>query len=568
MQNKILEGDCLEVMRGMEENSVDAIVCDPPYELTSIVKRFGKKGSAPAKQGTDGRFSRLSKGFMGKTWDGTGIAMRPEVWEECLRVTKPGAYLLAFGGTRTFHRLACAIEDAGWTLKDTLSWNYGSGFPKSHDVSKALDRKAGAEPKAKQWDGFGTALKPAWEPIILAQKPIEGACSEELHAITRWRRWHTKAPKESWRGKPEEEESWHASKCYKICQTHGLDYWERPADEGNIERWVFERRWDALEPKAQGRHVVIGKNKRVVLSRKQYKNKQYVCDAANVLKWGCGALNIDACRIGATDKQLAEKYASVKNAPARKNSIYGKDARARSDSRLEPHHQGRWPANFLLSHTIFCEKVGEREAKGYQVNTYSGRGPFGKSMVGEKYESEKQGGQMVDVYRCIPDCPVGMLDEQSGETVTRPHGGKGERLDTQGAGWRFRRMPSTLSDRGGASRFFYCAKASRRERNAGLEGFGETITDDGRDKPIDNPYLRGETKRSNSHPTVKPIALLCYLCRLVTPPAGTVLDCFTGSGSTGCAAALEGFEFIGIEKEKGYAEIARARIAHFSQGSP
>ncbi len=154
----ILEGDCVAEMTRMEANSIDACVTDPPYHLTSAVKRFGKPNSAPAQHGTDGLYARQSAGFMGKTWDGGDIAMRPDVWREVLRVLKPGGHLVAFGGTRTHHRVWCAIEDAGFEIRDTIMWVYGSGFPKSHDAG----------------NGWGTALKPAWEPIILARKPLIG----------------------------------------------------------------------------------------------------------------------------------------------------------------------------------------------------------------------------------------------------------------------------------------------------------------------------------------------------------------------------------------------------------
>jgi DNA modification methylase len=206
---KLLRGDCLELLPTLAEGSIDSCVTDPPYHLTSIVKRFGKPNSAECQYGTDGAYARASKGFMGKQWDGGDIAFRPELWAEVLRVLKPGAHLLAFSGTRTYHRMACAIEDAGFEIRDQIGWCYGSGFPKSHDVSKGIDRLAGAEREvvgnygqgfraadsgiegwrreahkthgditspateaAIQWQGWGTALKPAWEPIVLARKPI------------------------------------------------------------------------------------------------------------------------------------------------------------------------------------------------------------------------------------------------------------------------------------------------------------------------------------------------------------------------------------------------------------
>ena len=201
-------GDCLDVLATLPECSVDSVVTDPPYHLTSIVKRFGANGAAPAQYGKDGAYSRASAGFMGKVWDGGDIAFRPETWAEVLRVLKPGGHLLAFGGTRTFARMSVAIEDAGFEIRDTIMWLYGSGFPKSHDVSKGIDRAAGAEREivgradrlaqpmnnaaycgdrpefvvpvitapatdaARQWEGWGTALKPAAEMITMARKPL------------------------------------------------------------------------------------------------------------------------------------------------------------------------------------------------------------------------------------------------------------------------------------------------------------------------------------------------------------------------------------------------------------
>lgn len=161
---EIYKGDSREMGSALKEESVDSIVTDPPYGLVSITKRFGKEGSAPCKRGKDGSFARLSRGFMGKEWDGTGIETDPSFWAECLKVLKPGGYLLAFGGSRTFHRIACAIEDAGFEIRDTIMWLYGSGFPKSHDAG----------------NGWGTALKPAYEPIIVARKPLCGSVADNV----------------------------------------------------------------------------------------------------------------------------------------------------------------------------------------------------------------------------------------------------------------------------------------------------------------------------------------------------------------------------------------------------
>ena len=205
----IIRGDCLGEMKKMPDCSVDAIVCDPPYDLVSINKRFSKEGSAPAQFGKDGSFARLSKGFMGKEWDGTGIAFKVDLWKEALRILKPGGHLIAFGGTRTYHRMAVAIEDAGFEVRDMLEWIYASGFPKSLNVGKAVDKLQGNEREVvgdiiypdgsksrktaqsfqsggngkilgdtkltkgtSEWEGFGSASKPAHESIVMARKPL------------------------------------------------------------------------------------------------------------------------------------------------------------------------------------------------------------------------------------------------------------------------------------------------------------------------------------------------------------------------------------------------------------
>jgi len=417
----ILRADCLEAMRDLEPCSVDSVVTDPPYGLS----------------------------FMGKDWD-HGI---PGVhfWEAALRVAKPGAHLLAFGGTRTFHRLAVAIEEAGWEIRDTVMWVYGSGFPKSYDVSKAIDREAGAEravvgpgrwngvkgsnakqagclirpggqhdetapatAAAREWSGWGTALKPAWEPIIVARKPLEGTV------------------------------------------------------------------------------------------------------AANVLRYGTGAINVDGCRIESGGTHRSARSAGrgagyeAHNKPDRKYSA------GLGGIISEPHAAGRWPANLIHD--------GSEEVVGLFPES------SGEAFPGVRNTSGYSGG----------------LDQ--GAT---PHG--------------FRPM----GDSGSAARFFYCAKASRADRNEGLEGWAGRIvhedkwsTKDRRSGEPRNPRPRDPAPVANHHPTVKPTALMRYLCRLVTPPGGLVLDPFCGSGSTGKAAVLEGFRFLGIELDPEYVEIAEARIRH------
>jgi len=358
---ELINGDCLDVMRGMEPNSMDAIVTDPPYGLE----------------------------FMGKEWD-HGIPGIP-FWIEALRVAKPGCHLLAFGGTRTFHRLACAIEDAGWEIRDTLMWVYGSGFPKSHNLKG-------------EHEGWGTALKPAWEPIILTRKPLEGTV------------------------------------------------------------------------------------------------------VANVQKWGCGSINIDGCRVG---EDGGTTRTNGSNAGKPRNTLHG------GNFGVSALDKGRWPANLIHD--------GSEEV----LELFPDSGQTGKCY---DYSGKKQ----YQVSGFLPN--------------NKPT------------------SPSNWGDSGSAARFFYCAKSSRAERERGCEGMEETgrvdyggfHSEKGLIENNRNPENRLPIK--NNHPTVKPLALMRYLCRLVTPPNGIILDPFMGSGTTGMAAKIEGFRFIGIEKEKEYCEIARKRI--------
>lgn len=363
--------DCLLVLPTLESDSIDAVVTDPPYGLE----------------------------FMGKEWD-HGLPGE-SFWKAALRVAKPGTHLLAFGGTRTVHRLACAIEDAGWEIRDRVLWLYGSGFPKSKNLG----------------NGWGTALKPAWEPIILARKPL---------------------------------------------------------GEGTV--------------------------------------------AANVERYGTGALNIDGCRVETDWSTDPTRRGWQGGRRPGKGPFYGGDITQPTVPRCGPENaQGRWPANLIHD--------GSDEVVAGFPETNSGR---------LQTHHKRSGGGL------------------AGSNTFAIRERTGEPCDFGG-------------DNGSAARFFYCAKPSRAERNAGLEEMEETITSDGRAKSIDNPFLRGETKRNNHHPTVKPLALMRYLCRMITPPGGTVLDPFMGSGTTGIAAHKEGFEFIGIEKDSDYFEIAKARLEETSR---
>lgn len=382
-------GDCVEVMAGMPENSVDAIVTDPPYGLE----------------------------FMGKEWDRLGRSKAQE-WHlrwstEVLSVLKPGGHLVAFGGTRTAHRLVCAVEDAGFEIRDTLCWLYGSGFPKSLDVSKAIDKAAGAE-RVLRREGQRSDVRPFVEDQSGHKAYRLGADGSETESVTR---------------------------------------------DG--------QKWDGWGTALKPAHEPI------VLARKPLSEKTV---AANVLRWGTGAINVDGCRIETSERwQVAV------------GSDFAGDG-GWKDTPRQSHPSGRWPANVVL----------DAEA-------------------------------------------ARLLDEQSGDVRSSGVYRRGQQGPSKGpAAIDIRRPPGTagFNDFGGASRFFYTAKASRSEREEG-------------------PLLSG---LRNSHPTVKPVDLMRWLIRLVTPPGGTVLDPFLGSGTTGIAARLEGDGFIGIEKDAGYLEVARHRI--------
>lgn len=469
----IYYGDCREVMLQLPSCSVDSVVTDPPYEL----------------------------GFMGKGWDRSGIAYDVTVWRECLRLLKPGGHLLAFGGSRTYHRLACAIEDAGFEIRDQIQWIYGSGFPKSLDVSKAIDAAAGVERSAvgiadsrgrdgatrqivestsdgygftqkggliltapstdaaKQWDGWGTALKPAHEPIVLARKPLIGTV------------------------------------------------------------------------------------------------------AANVLEYGTGGLNVDGCRIEGVDGNghwSADDSSDQTSTPG----YDGGFTRGGSKAAL-----GRWPANVIHdgSAEVLVEfaKYGDRPVGASCIKGESGKDKNGNTGAAYGQESRPAGTAMI-----------------------------------------------AYGDSGSAARFFYCAKASKEDREEGLENLPardcrETVNRDpesagvqspragaGRGAaapiyrcsqcglnlqggraatkcPVSDEHVRelvgyGELSR-NHHPTVKPTDLMRYLVRLVTPPGGTVLDPFCGSGSTGKACALEQMNAILIDSEADYCDLAAAR-SRLAQG--
>jgi site-specific DNA-methyltransferase (adenine-specific) len=530
MSYQILKGNSLDLLPTLADNSIDAIVTDPPYGLGNpdpdyIIKAIQQWASGDRSHIPEG------KGFMGKSWD--SFVPPPAIWDECLRVLKPGGHLLAFAGTRTYDLMGISIRMAGFEIRDSIGWVYGSGFPKSLDVSKAIDKAAGAErevigtqklggnaaqttkekggtyasntdsvgvepiqvditapstPEAKQWQGWGTALKPALEPIVVARKPLG-------------------------------------------------------------EKTVAE----------------------------------------NVLTHGTGGLNIDASRIG-TEQRTNQPASYSNESPTRGASNGGEQGGFNYSSQASPSEvQGRWPANLILSHAESCQPTGKtiksKTGAGKRTATFGtqdtqsgGDGSGGWS--GYEYETE--------VYECVEGCPVKTLDEQSGQTSSKQALMKS---GTESEGYRLHKREPGIrghNDTGGASRFFYVAKASKRDRNEGLEDLEakhkeerkNKVSRRGKCEPCNRWAESGEgdvckvcnasfnrdfnehTPMSNFHPTVKPTALMQYLVKLVTPPGGTVLDPFTGSGSTGKAAILEGFDFIGIELTEDYWPIIEGRLKH------
>ena len=475
--NSIYWINCFVGLRKLEENSIDSIVTDPPYNLK----------------------------FMGKKWDDKGTPKEFQKWNEkwakqAYKVLKPGGYMIVFSGTKTYHRMVSGVEDAGFEIKDMIEWMYGTGFPKSYNISKGFDKQAGAErevigtytapdgkkrwggvgfhggvgeytqtdrgqtpvtkpstDKAKKWEGWGTALKPAHEPILLAQKPREGTYCE------------------------------------------------------------------------------------------------------NIDKWGVGGINIEATRVDLNGEKLTFEHTEK---TSRSSGIQGNTSDARAGETWE-NNKGRFPANLLLTHHPDCDYNGKKKVKGSHDTTgvwgtnKNGSTFQGYGTQGQKHEgyADKNGMETVSDWDCHPSCPVRRMNKQSG--VSGASYREGDRASKQDGivPWNKGRESGRsvknagYTDKGGAARYFnqfhfvdedffkYTAKASKSERTC--------------DGNVDN-----------DHPTVKPIELMKWLVRLVTPPEGLVVDPFCGSGTTCISAYEEGFDYIGMDNDKHSVEIARERMKY------
>ena len=416
----ILNGDCIEEMQKLIDDGVqvDSVVTDPPYEL----------------------------GFMGRSWDSTGIAFQKETWELAYKLLKPGGHLLAFSASRNYHRMAVAIEDVGFEIRDQMMWLYGSGFPKSMNVGKAFDKKLGNS----EWEGWGTALKPAHEPIVMARKPLS-------------------------------------------------------------EKSIVD----------------------------------------NVLKHGTGAINIDECRIEGNDAKYPDTNPDFKDIGRQSKEAIGIDKLSFGQTENAKRKKVvRKPRN---ESGVWTDGNSGMKAEGTQYADADPKGRFPANVMHD-------GSDVVqDIFPNTKSSPVGFKGvgwKHSGNT-------KDEMTDLQ--------YQNSFNDEGSAARYFYCPKVSKAERNKGLDNFKIEKTKGGGGTSNNTWYEDDVNAASgkfgsekapskNIHPTVKPQQLMQYLCRMVTPKGGIVLDMFMGSGSTGMAAKDEGFDFIGIEKEKEYFKIAEARI--------
>lgn len=621
---KLHLGDCLEYMKQIPNNYVDAIVTDPPYGLK----------------------------FMGKKWDYDVPSV--EIWQECYRILKPGGHLLSFAGTRTYHRLVTKIEDAGFEIRDMIAWIYGQGFPKSHNISKALDKMAGAEretirergysspdirgnssngrgisgannvgrdrlnvpitapatEEAKQWEGWGTALKPAHEDLVLAMKPLSitmerdiivenlkrleaqlwsilpvniakknfGLSQAEYQEVCDFAQWSAEERHNIWEYLLGQMDILQSVSIMNMC-LNTVILWNNILKEALKPGSMFITKtevnqtidwkilksyllaitpdsiiqvatqvggsWSLVLPAASYFHGVLANIASTLMpfaiesailkenEKELPPNIRPIClarkplegtVAENILKYGTGGININGCKVNYMSDYDEKHQADI--ARGQDNATNGKFFGGNGKSIASTHTpQGRFPANVIHdgSKEVIAEFPQSNPTKPHPV----------KSNI-DKYEG------------------YGNITHKSGEIVNY------NETETS------------------AARFFYCAKASKKDRDEGLDDLDDKLY--GQSGGAQGALSRGEASyqeventsfgmnvikiRKNNHPTVKPTELMRYLCKLITPPNGIIIDPFMGSGSTGKAARLEGFRFIGAELDEGYFEIAKRRIAN------
>lgn len=498
---KVFQGSNLDVLPTLEDNSIDAIVTDPPYEL----------------------------GFMGKKWDSSGIAYNIELWRECLRVLKPGGHLLSFGGSRTWHRIAVAIEDAGFEVRDSIAWMYGSGFPKSLDISKAIDKRGGV---TAQQSEFAKALQTAKNKTSLTIADLNEILGKRTSNL--WSHFVGDVQPQL----PSVENYWKLKDVLPI-----------------------EDKWDSWF-QAEAEREVIGQNKKAELKDSVYFGN---LEAAKKSGRAIGYGEFDITAPATPEAQQWEGWGTALK-PA-----------------FEPVIVARKPLIGTVAENVLTYGTGGLNIDGSRITHNGRRSPAGadgtvKRTTGNTY-SEATTGEQFDTNKgrwpanvILDSYAAELLDEQSGITKSGKSGlrtsdGFNANAYGKGMGIKAGQDNGEYGDTGGASRFFYVAKASKRDRNEGLEELEETTAAEMVDREPDSAGMNspragaGRTSGAkNFHPTVKPTDLMRYLIKLVTPPGGVVLDPFTGSGSTGKAAILEGFSFIGIELTEEYLPIIEGRL--------
>lgn len=568
MSIRIICNDVVEALAPYGDGVFDGCLCDPPYGLN----------------------------FMGRNWD--GVVPDVNVWSEVLRVLKPGAFLLAFGGTRTWHRLACAVEDAGFELRDTLMYLYGQGFPKGHDFAYDIHKRAEQEAKHDLRFMQGTYLS---KTVYACKKcgQVLLTCLSEQGASQLWKTWsQSKTPG----SKQSSVEGWSyletserkVQRCEVCTMSHGIfaDGTERwihsrasSCDGPTSEQAIGENRGSTscesqsirqqnrepdavfLERKAQafrGWNVALKPGFEPIILAQKPRDGTF---ANNALEWGCGGLWVDGCRIGIGDDRTS-------GGESGRSAIWNEN---KDHERLERPTGGRWPANLLLQHAPGCICVGESEIPGQRQGTQRGDADFrgGNRDDIERNEYPFGESETVTNWQCVDGCPVKLLAEQTADIHSagskKPPGGWADTEATWGTYGQGEYSGARYGDTGTAARFFYQAKASPSERHAGLDDFYWQ-----RDKSSPIGFTRitrdeweqlapRQRAQGNIHPTVKPLGIIEYIAKLIMPPEHRkLLVPFSGSGSEIIGAIQAGWgHIVGIDIVPEYNDIARARIKHY-----